>query len=58
MEAAANVRAVVITTAILPNFSIMRLPLISCLPTETPNKAQAGISDRLSRDILQHGESD
>jgi len=43
----------------LPNFSIMtRLPLIICLPTETSNKAQAGISRPLSRDISQHGESE
>ena len=65
---AASVRAAVDTTAILPNFSIMtRLPFaylavnphLDCsLPTETSNKAQAGISDRLSRDISRYGESE
>ena len=59
MVAAASVRAAADTTAILPNFSIMtRLPLMNCLPTETSNKAQAGISRPLSRDISQHGESE
>jgi hypothetical protein len=67
MVAAASVRVAADTTAILPNFSIMtRLPVylavnphLDCsLPTETSNKAQAGISDRLSGDISQHSESD
>jgi len=63
--AAASVRATVDTTAILPNFSIMTRPFVywrltrACsLPTETSNKARAGISDRLSRDISRHGESE
>jgi hypothetical protein len=65
MMAAASVRTVADTTAILPNFSIMtRLPVIylavsphldRSLPTETSNKAQAGISGRLSRDIARYG---
>src|ERR1700730_14528950 len=56
MGAAASVRAAVDTPAILPNFSIMRRPLIICLPTETSNKAQAGISRPLSRDISRYGK--
>jgi hypothetical protein len=31
---------------------------MNCLPTETSNKAQAGIFRPLSRDISQHGESE
>src|SRR5712691_2703371 len=59
MVAAASVRAAVDTTAILPNFNIMtRLPLVICLPTETSNKAQAGISSRPSRDISRYGKSE
>jgi hypothetical protein len=71
MVAAASERATVDTTAILPNFSIITRPSVICLclylavnphlayglRTHASNKAQAGISDRLARDISRHGES-
>ena len=65
--AAASGRAAVSTTAILRNFSFMTHPsvylavnprLFCSLRTWTSNKAQAGISNRRSRDISRHGESE
>jgi hypothetical protein len=58
MAAAASASAAADTTAILPNFSIMLLPLIICLPNETSNKARAGISRPPSRDISRYGKSE
>ncbi len=58
MAAAASASAAADTTAILPNFSIMLLPLITCLPNETSNKARAGISRPPSRDISRYGKSE
>jgi hypothetical protein len=66
MVAAASERTAVSTTAILPNFSIMTHPSVysavdphvCSLRTYASNKAQAGISNQLSRYISRHGESD
>lgn len=58
MAAAASASVAADTTAILPNFSIMLLPLIICLPNETSNKARAGISRPPSRDISRYGKSE
>ena len=58
MAEAASASAAADTTAILPNFSIMLLPLIICLPNETSNKARAGISRPPSRDISRYGKSE